>query len=157
MGLRGPKADERPLFERAAERLEYDPNSGCWLWPGARSGIGYGVISRLKIPYYIHRISYEHHKGPIPRDKFVCHKCDQPLCSNPDHLFLATPMQNTHDMMAKGRCIKKRLTQEHIAEIHQLLKERKLSQKEIGLQYGVDQTTISGIKRRRYWFLGKES
>ena len=70
----------------------------CWSWTGAHSN-GYGQID--KIPAHV--VSFEIHVGPVPAGLHVCHKCDNPDCVRPDHLFLGTPKQNTQDMIAKGR------------------------------------------------------
>jgi hypothetical protein len=88
-------------------RLEnYTPvtESGCWLWLGKTSRHGYGVLNRDgKLISLAHRYFYEHHVGPIPSGMFICHKCDTPLCVNPDHLFAGTPQDNMDDMWRKGR------------------------------------------------------
>ena len=146
MGLRGPQVDTRPLFDRVLEKVEYEPNTGCWLFSGANCGDGYGVVSRRKIPFYTHRVSYEHHNGRIPFPLKVLHKCDTPACVNPAHLRLGTNMDNTHDMMRKNRTSIVKISSTEIKEIEDLLANG-CSQKQIALWYGVVQTTISKIKR----------
>ena len=81
---------------------------GCWTWTGKRDEKGYG---RIKIrcedgvwrPHGAHRVSWEAHNGPIPGGLWVLHRCDNPPCINPNHLFLGTAADNTADMMQKGR------------------------------------------------------
>ena len=77
----------------------------CWLWTGATYNFGYGVlsVSRLEGNVQAHRFSWQFHFGPIPGDQCVLHKCDNPACVNPDHLFLGTRKINNEDMRLKGR------------------------------------------------------
>lgn len=81
-----------------------EPNSGCWLWYGARATDGYG---RIKKPgggkYIAHRLSYRAFVGPIPEGQVVCHRCDVRDCVNPDHLFCGTQGDNIRDCFKKGR------------------------------------------------------
>lgn len=76
----------------------------CWIWQGAKNKKGYGFTSLpggKKIT--AHRASYIVFRGEIPTGMLVCHKCDNPSCVNPDHLFLGTAQDNTSDMIKKGR------------------------------------------------------
>lgn len=78
---------------------------GCWAWNGAKTCDGYGRVNngRNKSPIGAHRVSWFIHKGKIPRGLFVLHKCDNPECTNPDHLFLGTQRDNIIDAFKKGR------------------------------------------------------
>lgn len=69
----------------------------------ARSQSGYALVKFRRSTKGAHRISWLVHKGEIPNGMWVLHKCDNPLCINPEHLFLGTPKNNTEDMMRKGR------------------------------------------------------
>jgi hypothetical protein len=76
--------------------------SGCWEWQRYRNEHGYGRMWRPKV--YAHRASFEAFVGPIPSGLSVLHRCDNPPCCNPEHLFLGTRADNMRDMCAKGRC-----------------------------------------------------
>lgn len=85
------------------DRVEYDTNGGCWLWARAADARGYGSLLFNGRVTGTHRVSYILHKGEIPPGMLVCHKCDNPPCCNPDHLFLGTYRDNSVDMHRKGR------------------------------------------------------
>lgn len=76
---------------------------GCWIWTGATVRGGYGFFWDGKRNGVAHRYSYRLKYGPIPKGKIACHKCDNPKCVNPDHLFIGTYQDNELDKYAKGR------------------------------------------------------
>ena len=77
--------------------------SGCWVWQGAVARDGYGKVKRFGKTLRAHRLFHEHHIGVVPEGLWVLHKCDTPLCVNPEHLFLGTQLDNEQDKDAKGR------------------------------------------------------
>lgn len=87
-----------------------EPNTGCWLWLGAANGQGYGNMTVDGKHIRSHRASWLAYHGPIPARGHVLHRCDQPSCVNPDHLFIGTASDNMLDMYAKGRHKKVSLT-----------------------------------------------
>lgn len=91
---RGPKPT--PPEVRFWKYVSPEPNSGCWLWTG--TGARYGQISRwigTRWQFYpAHRLSYEMHKGPIPKGLVIDHKCRNTMCVNPEHLRAVTQGEN---------------------------------------------------------------
>ncbi len=77
--------------------------SSCWLWTAYKLPGGYGMASHNRQHILAHRVSYELTHGIIPDRLWVLHRCDNPSCVNPDHLFLGTAKDNTHDAIRKGR------------------------------------------------------
>lgn len=102
---RGASRPAEPLSVRFWKHIE--KTEGCWLWTGTRSSYGYGVIGCVKErggrTLRTHRVSWELHFGPIPDGLYVCHRCDNPPCANPAHLFLGTNSDNSNDKVVKGR------------------------------------------------------
>lgn len=85
--------------------------SGCWEWQGGRTkGVGksfsYGRTLVNKKKMLAHRYAWTLKFGPVPEGMMVCHKCDNPPCCNPSHLFLGTGKDNTQDALKKGRLFK---------------------------------------------------
>lgn len=74
----------------------------CWLWKGSVSQ-GYGATYFRGHLTRAHRASWIMANGEIPKGKIACHKCDVPLCVNPDHIFIGTHKDNMQDMISKGR------------------------------------------------------
>lgn len=131
-------------------RLIPEPNSGCLLWEGglltrprgSRKPV-YGLIKSDGKMKKVHRVAYELSCGGIPEGWHVLHRCDVPLCCNPQHLFLGTNRDNIDDKVRKDRASKK-LTFKNAAEVHRLAASG-MSQSAIARMMNVNQSTISRI------------
>ena len=153
------KASEEERIQRLKQSFEkyVVRKKGCWKWTGSKDKDGYGEICYGRVKSLkAHRVSWELHKGEHPGKFCVCHKCDNPECCNPDHLFLGTKKDNSIDAKNKGRTtigeknINCKLTKEKVIEIRKLLKKG-VSQLVISKQFNVSQKSISRIKTNETW------
>ena len=92
-----------PLQERFDRNYIPEPMSGCWIWTASLKKRNYGSFSSGKKNLIAHRASWLLHYGEIPEGLRVLHRCDNPPCVNPQHLFIGTNKDNTDDAVAKGR------------------------------------------------------
>lgn len=84
--------------------LSYDSQTGCWNWVGGKTERGYGKASFLGRLTHAHRLAaYLWLKHPLDSPLFVLHRCDNPSCFNPKHLFIGTQQDNVMDAVRKGR------------------------------------------------------
>lgn len=144
-----------PLSERFWEKVE--KTDGCWNWTGAKHKAGYGKIGNPDGHKLAHRVSWTMAYGEIPNGFFICHKCDNPSCVKPSHLFLGTPQDNVDDMFRKKRNShgekhhKSKLTKENVEKIRKLYKQGKYYQYELANMLGVCQAQINRIINEKRW------
>lgn len=110
-----------------------------------------------------HRVSYELHNGTIPDGLFVCHKCDNPACVNPKHLFLGTPDDNMKDKVKKGRHKwnpptfhgekhpMAKLTQAQVDEIRGLFATNTYKKVELAKRFNISNTHVGYILSGKAW------
>jgi hypothetical protein len=149
-------------------------DNGCWEWVKYKNPAGYGYFKNLDDRtqnignrmrgILAHRVSYEIHKGEIPEGKFVCHRCDNRACCNPDHLWLGSPKDNARDALRKGRLavenltyrppkgksINAKLSREQVIEIKKRI-EKNDRIIEIAEDYNVNPQCIYFIKNGKTW------
>lgn len=131
----------------------------CWWWTGAKRKKGYGMISVNGKTVSTHRLSYQIYFGEIDSGSLVCHKCDNPMCVNPDHLFLGTNADNVADKMAKNRQARgsrmggAKLTESNIIDIRATYTKGRNGRNCVYLAslYGVSPTTIWNIVNFKKW------
>jgi hypothetical protein len=149
----------QPLGPRFWAKVDRSRVGRCWPWIGAKNGgEGYGVIFRDGRPALAHRVSWELHNGPIPDGLGVLHRCDNPPCVNPRHLFVGSNADNNRDKISKGRsgCVSgedhpgARLT---AALVRAIRRERGagLTLLRIADKYGIGTTQASRICRGVQW------
>lgn len=124
-------------------RIDRSNPGACWPWPGGKSSRGYGTVSWGNRNVGAHRVAYELAHGLIPAGMFVCHRCDNPPCCNPAHLFLGAPKDNTQDMVSKqrystkGGLVSRKLSDEQVREIRAKYRPRSYSFHRLAAEYGI--------------------
>lgn len=145
------------IYSKLVKRIKVDLISGCWEWIGSKNVYGYGVLwyNKWGKRTLVHRVIYSIFIGVIPNGMFVCHKCDNRSCVNPEHLFIGTAKDNTQDCIRKGRfvihygeeCHNSKLTNEQVLKIR--IDPR--PHKEISKEYNIDKSIVSRIQTGHRW------
>lgn len=154
--LAGGTPHNLTLAERLALHVEPQPDTGCIHWTGGNLVRGYGRIrvtpSRFELA---HRVAYELRFGPIPAGLFVLHRCDNPLCVNPDHLFPGTHADNMRDMVAKNRAADARGEKNPRAKLTapdvQVIRASAAPLAALAAQYGLALEYVRQIQKRKSW------
>lgn len=138
----------------------------CWEWTGWRSTPNYGMFSVGQTEFLTHRLMFFIKNGMLPPHLKVCHRCDNPPCCNPDHLFLGTQNDNVQDMIKKGRmgacglppelikrgsaCTTARFNEEQVMEMRRLYADG-MTQKELAIRYDVGSAWMCRLVHRKIW------
>lgn len=146
----------KTTWESFCKKLDMSSGaSACWIWKGYISR-RYGVISMNNKPMRSNRAAWILNFGSIPSGMVVCHACDNPLCCNPNHLFLGTPQDNNEDKLRKGRHTYGEKTASSILkyrDVQEIRRHPKVrgSGVQLAKKYGVSPATISAIRVGRIW------
>lgn len=151
------------FIDRFLDKVSITGDGSCWFWM-ASTTFGYGKFKTTRL-MQAHRASYEFFRGRIPNGLLVLHRCDNPGCVNPAHLFLGTHADNVADKMAKGRQAKgevlakhrrllrgernnnAKLTNEQVLSI----RSSRASLRDLAAQYDVAESAISRIRNGKRW------
>ena len=142
------------------QRLIPEPNSGCWLWLGMQQvGKEYGLFCFKQRTVKAHRASWEIYCGEIPVGMSVLHKCDNPPCVNPDHLFLGSQSDNIKDRVKKGRsrgptgesAPLAKLTATKVIELRRLHERNGVSVQDLADRFGIHKATVHKILKGNIW------
>lgn len=150
------------LHAKIDGRYVIDPETGCWNWTGMiHRATGRAVASISQESFYAYRLSYTALVGPIPDGLIVCHRCDNPACINPDHLFIGTALDNSRDMWSKGRGRSAppvgadhwaaKFTDAEIVTIGTRYAAGGVTYVELAREYGVNPGCIGSIVRGETW------
>jgi hypothetical protein len=147
---RWTKTAKERLFEKTAPA-----ENGCIEWHGSANGKGYGMMVYKGRIHAAHRVSWQEHRGEIPSGLLVLHRCDNPRCVNPEHLFLGTNQDNMNDMKKKGRQYtpkgeehkRSKLTWDAVRHI----RTSGEGQKALALRFNVTEQTIWWVKSGKGW------
>ena len=140
--------------ERFAAKTIRDDASGCLIWTAALDTAGYGAFGLHGRVVRAHRTALEWHLGrPLAPGVFVCHRCDNPACVEPAHLFEGTHQENMDDCLDKQRQAwgerngHHKLSLDDVAEI----REGRETQASLARRLGVHQSTVSRVAARKRW------
>ena len=151
----GTLEEKKELF---LKKVEVKSKNDCWLWNKYKDLDGYGSVQMNGKPYKAHRASYELFTGIIPEGLLINHKCHNPSCVNPDHLYAGTAKENSRDMVMAGRSYKgsgEKHNQSILKEKQVIFIKQKLNEGIKGVflakKFGVGEGNISAIKLGKTW------
>jgi HNH endonuclease len=144
--------------------------SECWEWTGGKRPAGYGKFHIRRRAFGAHRVSFALQFGDFPSEYSICHRCDNPGCVNPHHLFAATHAENMADMARKGRAkapnknykitcperiikgeahVASKLSESDVLEIRRL--RGSVKQKQLAERFGIGIAQVCRIQKGQQW------
>lgn len=147
--------NRRPAIDRFWEKV--NKTEGCWNWTGGTNWDFYGVMKVDGRNVIASRFSWQIHFSPIPAGMRVCHKCDNPRCVRPDHLFLGTDADNSRDMVQKGRQVRgekngpAKLTSPQVMSIRREYACGNTTYSKLAIKYSIHRGTIQQIILGKSW------
>jgi len=155
------KKNKHSIIDRFWKYTNKGKKDECWEWQGStmlHGGYGQLSIGFNRSPIKAHRLSYMIHYGEIPKNLFICHKCNNPLCVNPNHIYAGTPNDNWKDTINSGnaykfinlggeQCRAHKLTNEQVDTI----KNSTESSIDLANKYKVSRQSIWKIRKGKTW------
>ena len=153
------------MEERFWKKVNKKGGNSCWEWKAGRFTTGYGQFWKNNKLARAHRVAWELTKGEIPENQCVLHKCDNPPCVNPIHLWLGTMKENTLDMISKNRQRyvgpwpvlrgedrpNSKLKEYQVKKIREMYNKDRWTHATLGAKFGVKGGIIGDILSRRKW------
>ena len=137
-----------PVSQRYIQKVSVGHPGECWGWVGSTTVFGYGQIHHEGRLQQAHRVAWTLANGPIPDGMWVLHRCDNPPCTNPDHLFLGSRKDNMMDAARKGRiATHAKLTPD---QVHAIRSSQQRGA-DLAREYNVSPALISMIIHRQRW------
>lgn len=136
--------------ERFWNFVDKGKDEDCWIWQGGKDKDGYGNIRTPTTQLRAHRVSYEMHKGKIPKGLLIRHTCHNTSCVNPNHLLVGTVLQNARDKVEACRqpVNEKHANCKYSNDVVLKIRSSSLSTKELHLIYGVSESQIRNYRRK---------
>jgi hypothetical protein len=135
------REDKRTPVQRVIDSVDIDKLTGCWNWILSKTESGYGTITYKSKYYRAHRFSYMTFVGEIQEGMIVLHSCDNPACVNPEHLSIGTNLDNSRDMVKKGRQ-RKTVSDIDVERIRRDMRPSRIACKE----YGIKKSQFNAIR-----------
>jgi len=155
------ETSKEEVEDRIQDKYEINEDTGCWEWTAAQNDPGYGRIRIEDTLRYAHRVSFRLYNGDLDDNEQVNHRCHNPRCINPDHLYSGTQQENIEDARERGTLLESRargpdhprtvLTEDDVREIRRLYKKTDHTQRSLASQFDVSKGAIQDILERKTW------